>query len=171
MPSSGPCPTWWPKVWQTVLPFPRSHGQFLVRRNGCERSGFRVHRVKLNPIYERVLVDRPGVRGAPAQRLAVRLARSSDIPPSLDENGTGSIESTSISPRPTGSAALLDPRRFHSRTVNERQSAFGTSRLLPLSRRPRTDGAAHGVCANCNQVRVLLSAGPRHDSIREFEAG
>jgi hypothetical protein len=37
------------------------------------------HRVKLNSIDERVLADRAGVRGAPAQRLAVGLAGSSDV--------------------------------------------------------------------------------------------
>ena len=37
--------------------------------------------MKLNPVDERVLLDRPGVRGAPAQRLAVGLAGSPDVPP------------------------------------------------------------------------------------------
>jgi hypothetical protein len=37
--------------------------------------------VELDPVDERVLVDRPGVRGALAQRLAVGLARSSDVLP------------------------------------------------------------------------------------------
>ena len=35
--------------------------------------------MELNPIDERVLVDRPGVRGTPAQRLAVGLAGSSNV--------------------------------------------------------------------------------------------
>ena len=39
------------------------------------------HHMKLNSIDDRVVVDRPGVRGAPAQHLAVELAGSSDIPP------------------------------------------------------------------------------------------
>ena len=37
--------------------------------------------MELNSIDERVLVDRPGVRGALAQRLAVGLAGSSDVLP------------------------------------------------------------------------------------------
>ena len=39
----------------------------------------RAHRVELDPVDERVLVYRPGVRGALAQRLAVGLAGSSDV--------------------------------------------------------------------------------------------
>ena len=39
----------------------------------------RAHRVELNAINERVLVDRPSVRCASAQRLAVGFARSSHI--------------------------------------------------------------------------------------------
>jgi hypothetical protein len=35
--------------------------------------------VKFNSIDERVLVDRPGVRGAPAQRLAIGLAGSPEV--------------------------------------------------------------------------------------------
>jgi hypothetical protein len=35
--------------------------------------------MELNSIHERVIVDRPGVRGAPAQRLAVGLAGSSQV--------------------------------------------------------------------------------------------
>jgi hypothetical protein len=37
--------------------------------------------MKLNAVDERVLLDRPGVRGALAQRLAVGLAGSSDVLP------------------------------------------------------------------------------------------
>jgi hypothetical protein len=37
--------------------------------------------VELDPVDERVLVDRPGVRRALAQRLAVGLAGSSDVLP------------------------------------------------------------------------------------------
>jgi len=44
-------------------------------------SVIQAHRVELNSIDERVLVDRPGVRGAPAQRLAVGLTGSSDVVP------------------------------------------------------------------------------------------
>ena len=33
-----------------------------------------LHRVKLDPVHQRVLVDRPGVGGALAQSLAVGLA-------------------------------------------------------------------------------------------------
>jgi hypothetical protein len=43
------------------------------------RSASGAHRVKLNSVDERVLVDRAGVRGALAQRLAVGLAGSSDV--------------------------------------------------------------------------------------------
>ncbi len=43
------------------------------------RSITGTHGVKRNPIDERVLVDRPRVRGAPAQRLAVGLAGASDV--------------------------------------------------------------------------------------------
>jgi S-adenosylmethionine:diacylglycerol 3-amino-3-carboxypropyl transferase len=39
------------------------------------------HDVEVNPIDESVLVDRPGVSGAPAQRVAVGLAGSSDVLP------------------------------------------------------------------------------------------
>jgi hypothetical protein len=35
--------------------------------------------VELDPVDERVLVDRPSVRGALAQRLALGLAGSSDV--------------------------------------------------------------------------------------------
>ena len=38
-----------------------------------------IDRVELNSIDERVVVDRPGVRGAPAQRFAVGLAGASDV--------------------------------------------------------------------------------------------
>ena len=38
-----------------------------------------LHRVELNPVDQRVLADRPGVRGAPAQRLAVGLAGAPDV--------------------------------------------------------------------------------------------
>jgi hypothetical protein len=41
--------------------------------------GERVHRVELDPIDESVLVDRPGVRRAVAQRLAVGLPSASDV--------------------------------------------------------------------------------------------
>ena len=37
--------------------------------------------MELNAVDERVLVDRPGVRSAPAQRFAVRLAGPSDVLP------------------------------------------------------------------------------------------
>ena len=42
------------------------------------------HRVQFNSIDERVLIDRPGVRGALAQRLAVGLAGSSDVLSGVD---------------------------------------------------------------------------------------
>ncbi len=40
-----------------------------------------IHRVELDSINERVLVDRPGVRSAPTQRLAIGLAGPPDIRP------------------------------------------------------------------------------------------
>lgn len=55
---------------------------------GCRYQGLpaashgsvtRAHRVELNSINERILVDRPSVRCTPAQRLAIEFARSSDV--------------------------------------------------------------------------------------------
>src|SRR6185436_16088728 len=37
------------------------------------------HRVELDPVHERVLVDRPGVRGAVTQGLAVGLTGAPDV--------------------------------------------------------------------------------------------
>jgi hypothetical protein len=66
--------------------------------------------VKLNSINQRVLVNRPGVRGALAHRLAVRLAGPSDVPLSdrrerdkLDGVDLDLTESNPVA------AALLDP--------------------------------------------------------------
>jgi hypothetical protein len=68
------------------------------------------HRVELNSIHERVLVDRPGVRGALAQRLAVGLAGSSDVLPrdrrERDKLDGIDLDLTGADPV---AAALLDP--------------------------------------------------------------
>ena len=61
----------------------RSEGRAAASRrylwpSHCSVSG--AHRMKLDSIDERVLVDRPSVCGALAQRLAVGLACSSDVP-------------------------------------------------------------------------------------------
>jgi hypothetical protein len=67
--------------------------------------------VELDSIDERVLIDRPGVRGAPAQGLAVGLARSSDVLPGerseRDELDGVDLDPTRADPV---AAALLNPR-------------------------------------------------------------
>jgi hypothetical protein len=88
--------------------------------HGAERTGpapssrrllSGARRVELDSINERVLIDRPGVRGAPAQRLAVRLAGSSDILPrdrrERDELNCVDLDLTRADPV---AAALLNPR-------------------------------------------------------------
>jgi hypothetical protein len=71
---------------------------------------FRIHRVKLNPVDERVAVDRPGVRCAAAQGLAVRLARSSDVP-IRDRRERDQLDRIDLDLTRTDAvaAALLDP--------------------------------------------------------------
>jgi hypothetical protein len=71
----------------------------------------RNHRMELDPVDERVLVNRTGVRGTPAQRLAVDLAGSSDVLPrdrrerdKLDRVDLNLTEADPVA------AALLDPR-------------------------------------------------------------
>jgi len=67
--------------------------------------------VKLNAINERVLLNRPGVRGAPAERLAVGLAGSSDVLPGdrceWDKFDGVDLDLTGADPL---AAALLDLR-------------------------------------------------------------
>ena len=66
--------------------------------------------MKLNAVDERVLLDRPGVRGALAQRLAVGLAGSSDVLPGdrreRDKLNGVNLDLTEADPVAT---ALLDP--------------------------------------------------------------
>jgi hypothetical protein len=66
--------------------------------------------VELDPINERVLVDRPGVRGALAQRLTVGLAGPSDVRPGdrreRDKLYCIDLDLTEADPV---AAALLDP--------------------------------------------------------------
>src|SRR5579875_1121858 len=52
----------------------------LIITRYCHEGGpSPLHRVKLDPVDGRVVVNRPGVRGAPAQGLPVGLASSADI--------------------------------------------------------------------------------------------
>lgn len=66
--------------------------------------------MELDPINERVVVDRPGVRGALAQRLAVELAGSSDVLPGdhreREKFDPVDLDLTGADPVTT---ALLDP--------------------------------------------------------------
>jgi hypothetical protein len=66
--------------------------------------------VELNPIDKRLLVDRPGVRGALAQRLAVGLAGSSDILPGdrRERDKLDGVDLDLAGADPVA-AALLDP--------------------------------------------------------------
>ena len=72
-----------------------------MRVRGTPRSVFETHRVELNPVDERVLVDRPRVRGAVAQGLAVGLPARRTSASVIAENGTSSTASTSMTPGPT----------------------------------------------------------------------
>ena len=67
--------------------------------------------MKLNAIDERILVDRPGVRGALAQRLPVSLACSSDVLPGdrRERNKLDSVDLDLTGADPVA-AALLDSR-------------------------------------------------------------
>ncbi len=68
--------------------------------------------MKLDAIDQRVLVDRPGVRGSLPQRLAIGLAGSPDVPPGdrrerdqlygvdLDLTGADSVAAALLDPRP-----------------------------------------------------------------------
>src|SRR5215472_13695287 len=52
------------------------------RRRAAARTGpgtLLLYKVELDPVQYGAVVDRPGVRGPPAQRLQVRLARPPDI--------------------------------------------------------------------------------------------
>jgi hypothetical protein len=66
--------------------------------------------MKLNAVDERVLLDRSGVRGAPAQRLPVGLTGSSDVLPrdrrERNELNGVDLDLTKADPVPT---ALPDP--------------------------------------------------------------
>ena len=66
--------------------------------------------MKLNAIHEGVLVYRPGVRGAPAQRLAVGLAGSPDVLPGdcRERDKLDGVHLDLTWPNPVA-AALLDP--------------------------------------------------------------
>ena len=68
------------------------------------------HRVELNSIDERVLVDRPGVRGALAQRLTVGLASLSDVLAGdrRERDKLDGVDLNLTGPYPVA-AALLDP--------------------------------------------------------------
>ena len=57
--------------------------------------------MELDPVDEGVLVDRPRVRGAVAQRFAVGLAGSPDVRLGDRRERDSSMASTSIRPGPT----------------------------------------------------------------------
>lgn len=66
--------------------------------------------MELNSIDERLLVDRPRVRGALAQRLAIRLACSSDVRPG-DRRERDQLDGVDfdLTGADSVAAALLDP--------------------------------------------------------------
>src|ERR1700729_4019039 len=72
--------------------------------------GGRVHRVKLNSIHERVVIDRPRMRGTLAQGLAVGLAVSADVLPGArrERHEVGGVDLDLTRPDPIA-PALLDP--------------------------------------------------------------
>ena len=73
----------------------------------CSVTG--AHRVELDSVDERILVDRPGVRGALTQCLAVRLTGSSDVLPGYrrERNQLDAVDLDLTRPDPIA-AALLD---------------------------------------------------------------
>jgi NAD(P)-dependent dehydrogenase (short-subunit alcohol dehydrogenase family) len=95
--------------------------------------------VQLDPVHERVLVDRPRVGGALAQRLAVGLAGPPTSAAVIAANGTSSIASISIRPGPTRyRPPSLTCCRFHSRTVNVMSPANTSLRNSRLNCTPGT---------------------------------
>jgi len=92
-------------VSQLLVPRPEST-ELLASSNRHPGS----RRVKLNAIHEGVLVYRPGVRGAPAQRLAVGLAGSPDVLPGdcRERDKLDGVHLDLTWPNPVA-AALLDP--------------------------------------------------------------
>jgi hypothetical protein len=69
------------------------------------------HRVELDPVDERVVVDRSGVRGALAQRLAVGLAGSPDVfPGDRRERDTFNRIDLDLTQADAVATALFDPR-------------------------------------------------------------
>jgi len=67
--------------------------------------------VELDSVDERILVDRPGVRGALTQCLAVRLTGSSDVLPGYrrERNQLDAVD-LDLTGADAVAAALLDPR-------------------------------------------------------------
>ncbi len=84
----------------------RSHGYARLLPGSITGA----HRVELDSVNERVLVDRPGVRGALAQRLAVGLAGSSDVlrGDSRERDKLNGVDLNLTGADPVA-AALLDP--------------------------------------------------------------
>ena len=67
--------------------------------------------MELDSVDERILVDRPGVRGALTQCLAVRLTGSSDVLPGYrrERNQLDAVD-LDLTGADAVAAALLDPR-------------------------------------------------------------
>ncbi len=96
--------------------------------------------MELNSIGERVLVDRLGVGGALAHRLAVGLAGSSDVRPGdrgeRDKLDGVDLDLTGADPV---AAACLTRGRFHSRTesvMSPPRTSLRNSRLNSMTRTP-----------------------------------
>jgi hypothetical protein len=127
------------------------------------RSVIGTDRVKLNSIDEGVIIDRPRVRGALAQRLAVRLARSSDVP-LVDRRERDKLDGVHLDlPGPTRyRPPCLTRGRCHSRTervVSPARTSLRNSWLNSTSQTLAGDPIPHAARVGASAKSESLDPG------------